>query len=222
MASAGYVYILVNQSMPGMIKIGRTLRDSRERARELHTTGVPTPFEVVYEVFVEEHELVEERFKREMDAYKVAHNREFFRLPLRDAIDRLQALSMPPEETASEFAAESIFARLSIKYSRWLKPGIVDVRIVQTKNRVWLEITEEEEIAGYLVDRTITRADMAFCSDDADEGPYFNPSDSVSLNADKFIEEWTPSSIIQTTDLFHEEACREVAGDSRLDSFERQ
>jgi hypothetical protein len=49
--ASGYVYILVNHSMVGLLKIGRTVRDSRARARELSTTGVPTPFQVAFEVF---------------------------------------------------------------------------------------------------------------------------------------------------------------------------
>ena len=48
--AGGYVYMLTNASMPGMFKVGRTVRDSRGRARELYTTGVPTPFEVAFEV----------------------------------------------------------------------------------------------------------------------------------------------------------------------------
>ncbi|WP_266296794.1 hypothetical protein [Pectobacterium parmentieri] len=36
--------------MSGSIKIGRTLRDSRLRARELSSTGIPTPFQVAFVV----------------------------------------------------------------------------------------------------------------------------------------------------------------------------
>ena len=44
----GYLYILTNASMPELLKVGRTARDPHERARELSTTGVPTPFEVAW------------------------------------------------------------------------------------------------------------------------------------------------------------------------------
>lgn len=57
--AAGYVYILINHSMPGLLKIGKTIRDCRVRARELSTTGVPTPFQVAFELFSEDHEALE-------------------------------------------------------------------------------------------------------------------------------------------------------------------
>ena len=41
-----YVYILSNESMPGLLKIGYTSCDPRKRAAELFTTGVPEPFRV--------------------------------------------------------------------------------------------------------------------------------------------------------------------------------
>lgn len=211
---AGYVYILINPSMPGLIKIGRTFRDSKARARELHSTGVPTPFEVAFEAFSEEHETLEKNLHEGLDEFRVAGNREFFRYPLKSAIERLQALSSPPKETSSSFAAESIFHRLVEKYPKWLKPEIVDVRIVQTQERVWLEITEENEKAGYLVDQTIKRSDLAFCS--GDNGRYFSPTNSVSDNATKFIENWDLYSIIMTTDLFHHDACKLIDADEQF------
>ena len=214
--SSGYIYILINSSMPGLIKIGRTFRDSRARARELHSTGVPTPFEVAFELFSEDHEALEQKLHDQIAEFRVVGNREFFRYPLRLAIQHLQQLSAPPQEPSSAYSAESIFHELGEKYRAWLKPTIVDVRIVQTQERVWLEITEENEMGGYLVDQTIKRTDLGFCSDDDLEIRYFSPDDSVSTNAKKFLEAWSPYSIIMTTDLFHEDACHQIENDPTL------
>jgi hypothetical protein len=43
--------LLINQSFLDLIKIGRTLRDSRARARALSTTGVAMPFQLAFEFF---------------------------------------------------------------------------------------------------------------------------------------------------------------------------
>lgn len=212
--SAGYVYILTNLAMPGLIKVGRTFRDSKARARELHTTGVPSPFEVAFELFSEDHETLEQKLHEQIAEFRVSGNREFFRYPLRLAIGHLQELSSPSKESSSAYCAESILHELIEKYREWLKPTIVDVRIVQTQERVWLEITEEEEKAGYLIDQTIKRSDLAFCT--GFEGRYFSPDYSVSENARKFVETWDPYSIIMTTDLFHEAACHRIDNDPDL------
>jgi len=82
----GYVYILVNPSMPGLIKVGRTLRDSRMRARELSSTGVPTRFQVAFELFAEHHETLEAMVHLELTDFRVNAAREFFRYPLDKAI----------------------------------------------------------------------------------------------------------------------------------------
>ena len=42
----GIVYLLTNECMPGIVKIGMTSRaDMDNRLKELYTTGVPQPFE---------------------------------------------------------------------------------------------------------------------------------------------------------------------------------
>ena len=82
----GYVYILVNESMPGLIKIGKTACDSRDRARKLsNSTGVPTPFEVTFELFSEGYEELEREMHSRFTKYRVAQNREFFKCPVDDA-----------------------------------------------------------------------------------------------------------------------------------------
>jgi hypothetical protein len=78
---SGYLYVLVNPAMPGLIKIGRTSRQPATRVSELSgATGVPVPFVLLYDVRVADavageryvHQLLEERGAR------VAGNREFF------------------------------------------------------------------------------------------------------------------------------------------------
>jgi hypothetical protein len=45
---AGYIYCLSNESMEGLLKIGRTMRTPEERVKELYSTGVPTPFKIEF------------------------------------------------------------------------------------------------------------------------------------------------------------------------------
>ncbi|WP_437334554.1 GIY-YIG nuclease family protein [Sorangium sp. So ce394] len=205
----GYVYILVNPSMPGLIKIGRTLRDTRARARELCTTGVPMPFQVAFELFSEQHEELEEAAHAKLADFRVTTSREFFRYPLDKAIALLLELNRPTKNPESNFVAEDITEALQTKYPQHLRPGIVAVRIVQVPGRVWLEITEEREVSGYLKDQSIKRSDLAFIVED--EHPFFRPEDDVRANSRKFVEDYDPYSIIMTTDLFHDEACRKIA-----------
>ena len=45
----GYVYVMINPSCEGLVKIGKTTKDPEERAKDLSSaTGVATPFIVVY------------------------------------------------------------------------------------------------------------------------------------------------------------------------------
>lgn len=54
----GWVYIISNQAMPDVIKIGYSTKDPRVRAKELGT-GAPYPYHVEYEVLVEHPSRVE-------------------------------------------------------------------------------------------------------------------------------------------------------------------
>lgn len=80
---AGYIYMLINPAMDGLVKIGRTERDPKTRARELGSvTGVPTPFILVFDIRVADAVEAEKLVHIELDhlATRVAANREFFRV----------------------------------------------------------------------------------------------------------------------------------------------
>lgn len=88
----GCVYILKNEAMPGLIKIGFTKRTAEERADELYETGVPMPFEVAYEYPCEEPEKLEREIHKRLTSHRINENREFFRYPADDAFQLLEEL----------------------------------------------------------------------------------------------------------------------------------
>lgn len=96
--AVGYIYILSNKSMPGLVKIGRTDRQPEDRARELSTTGVPTPFRIEYSIFVQDsvaseanvHKILEKRGCRR------SQMREFFELSVQEAIELVKVVAGDP------------------------------------------------------------------------------------------------------------------------------
>lgn len=74
------VYILINEAMPGLIKIGRTSGDLATRVRGLYATGVPLPFEVFYACEVENGAFVEGNLHEAFGDHRVSKGREFFRI----------------------------------------------------------------------------------------------------------------------------------------------
>ncbi len=78
----GWIYVLVNSSIPGMAKVGRTSRPPAERVAELSgATGVATPFVLAFDQPVQDCMAAEHAVHAELDrrGLRVAPNREFFR-----------------------------------------------------------------------------------------------------------------------------------------------
>lgn len=76
----GFCYALVNESMPGIVKIGMTKKRPEIRAKQLsQQTAAPTPFVLVY--FQRYFDMRDaERFLHErLDSRRVS-NKEFFRV----------------------------------------------------------------------------------------------------------------------------------------------
>ncbi|WP_165088771.1 GIY-YIG nuclease family protein [Neisseria yangbaofengii] len=81
----GWVYVLTNQGMPGLIKIGFTKNLPQERARELYGTGVAYPFEVAYQVCCYHYPQVERKVHAQLSDKRVNGGREFFACPVEEA-----------------------------------------------------------------------------------------------------------------------------------------
>jgi len=85
----GYVYILSNKSMPGLVKIGKSRRGGRHRAEEIYQTGVPTPFHLEYEVYTHDCGALEQTCHDYLQNIRVNDSREFFNLEVSEAIIKL-------------------------------------------------------------------------------------------------------------------------------------
>ena len=87
----GYLYVLSNPAMPGILKIGVTERSGAHRARELYSgaTGVPSPFRLEFEVTVRNALLRERHVHDALEIYRFNSSREFFRVDLFTAVDAI-------------------------------------------------------------------------------------------------------------------------------------
>lgn len=90
--SKGYVYVLSNEAMPGVVKIGKTSRRVEQRAKELHTSGVPRPFTVEFQILSPDCGELEKMAHLCMSALRVDNDREFFEISAADARACLEEL----------------------------------------------------------------------------------------------------------------------------------
>ena len=85
-------YILTNPALPGMVKIGLTTRNPRDRAAELaSSSGVPLPFAVAWARAVTDCATVERAVHRMLDDKRVSGKREFFRVDVGTARQVIEA-----------------------------------------------------------------------------------------------------------------------------------
>ena len=91
----GWVYILINPSMEGLFKVGKTERTVDERVKELSSgTAVATPYLVAFKKEFSncgEAEKLTHQYLEELDR-RVSKNREFFNGEISDAINFLVSL----------------------------------------------------------------------------------------------------------------------------------
>lgn len=73
------IYVLINEAMPGYVKIGRT-SNLEQRIRSLDTTGVPLPFECFYACIVNNSEYVEKQLHDAFLDHRIRSSREFFEI----------------------------------------------------------------------------------------------------------------------------------------------
>lgn len=95
MDTKGFVYVMTNPSMPGLVKIGMSKRVPTERTTDddMASTGIPKRFEVQYYAFFED------MFKAEREAHhnlkEYHYGKEFFKTDVATAIVAIESIDIP-------------------------------------------------------------------------------------------------------------------------------
>ena len=106
--SEGIVYILINQAMPGYIKIGRTVTSVEQRVLELsRSTSVPLPFECYYAVKVANAHAVEAALHDAFGDHRINPKREFFSIAPERVVAVLKLLAIEEITLSRDAGVES-------------------------------------------------------------------------------------------------------------------
>lgn len=133
------IYILTNECMPGLVKIGRTSTSVEQRMKELYTTGVPFPFHCFYAASVQDAEFVEKKLHYAFGDHRVPTNREFFKIDpnrVKAVIEMVATKEMTPLNDP-EFTPEMkeyISRRPPFRFSLANVPIGAELRFVRDEN----------------------------------------------------------------------------------------
>lgn len=83
--------------------------------------------------------------------------------------------------------------------------------MIQSEDAVYLETVQLETVKSGLEKQTVKRMDLDCIMGDDEVEPFFNPNDDIEDNVEKYINELSPYSIVNTCDLFHEAACEKIS-----------
>lgn len=138
----GFVYILSNKSMPGIYKIGCTSRSPVERASQLCTTGVPTPFQVEYYINIENYTYIEKQVHKVLHQYNFG--KEFFKYDLYKCILEIRKIASNYSYTEN-FSSQYIKAQVDGKGEEYIQEERRKKELEDEKKRKQEEKRKEDE-----------------------------------------------------------------------------
>lgn len=109
--SNGFLYVLMNPSMPGLVKVGKTTRDPATRVYELSAaTGVPTSFVLLYSQPVADCHAAEAWVHAELErrGHRPNASREFFTAPAHEAVDVVHAAKSISDQQTTHMTVQQV------------------------------------------------------------------------------------------------------------------
>jgi hypothetical protein len=169
------IYILINEAMPGYVKIGKTTTSLEQRIRELSSsTSIPFPFTCFYACTVKDSSFVEHQLHDAFDNNRVNPRREFFQIspervvsalklaeianitPKKDYVDSQddqKALNQVRAEIRAKFNFKmvNIPAGAELVFSRDenIKAKVIDNRNIELNNELTSLSASAQRLLGY-------------------------------------------------------------------------
>lgn len=168
------IYILINEAMPGYVKIGKTSTNLEQRIRELSaSSSIPLPFTCFYACTVKDSAFVEHQLHDAFDNNRINPKREFFQIapervvsalklaeienvtPKKDIVENQEdqkALNDARERRAPfRFDMVGIPAGAEIVFSRNenIKAKVIDNRFIELNGETTRLSASAQKLLGY-------------------------------------------------------------------------
>ena len=166
------IYILINEAMPGYVKIGKT-SNLEQRIRSLDTTGVPLPFECFYACEVKDATFVERQLFDAFMDHRIRSSREFFEIAPERAVAILKLVEIENITPKKDFVESredqqalnqartnravfnfsmvdiSVGAELIFSRNKNIKAKVVDNRSIEFNGKITSLSKSAQKILGY-------------------------------------------------------------------------
>lgn len=150
------IYILINEAMPGYVKIGRTT-NLEQRIRSLDTTSVPLPFECFYACTVKNADFVEKQLHDAFLDHRVRSSREFFELSPDRAVSALKLAEIENVTPRGDFV-ENKEDQQALNQAR-TRRAVFNFRMADIPMGAELTYVNDETIKAKVIDNKLIEID---------------------------------------------------------------
>lgn len=148
--SEGTVYVLINEAMPGYVKVGKTSTSVEQRMKELDTSGVPIPFECFHASRVSDASRTERLLHDAFLNERVRDRREFFRIDPERVTSAL-LLAEIEDVTPREDVVEDADDQAALNKARTAR-SVYNFRLVDVPQGAVLTFSKDSSITATVVD----------------------------------------------------------------------
>ncbi len=143
------IYVLINEAMPGYVKIGRTT-NLEQRIRQMDTTNAPLPFECFYACTVNNAAFVERKLHDAFLDHRVRSNREFFEVAPDRVVSALQLAEIKNVTPNRDFV-ETLEDQKALDHAR-ARRAIFNFKMADIPIGAELSFTNDESIKATVLD----------------------------------------------------------------------